>query len=170
MGKLVCRAKLGLVACAIWMSPAAAFSPTNDLVMHGESYPNACSETQLRNSKASLVEKKPLQAMQAWHAIRMLLCAPVNSANVHLVAKLLTRRVNSSSEGTGSEPKFESVAGNAELARNLMAGGRAWNVSILVDHREIKLHYAPDEACIAGVTLENPKGTWRITEFGEACD
>lgn len=164
-------AGLFLVLCTA--SPAFGSDRTPQphfLGIQGQRYPNACMASQTADLKRMLFAGQAPDAMQAWHVIDLILCAPISHANQLAVKNSIKGRVERLIESTGDKQVQKYVGASEALARQAMAGGQAWNAHIEVEARTIALEYYSNEACIRTVKLEYTGAAWTLSELADACD
>jgi len=162
-----------LLSFPILLLAAAAASAQNvpqDMEAYGVVHTAACKPTERKALKASLDALKEPDTQKLWQAIDTLLCAPATPANERYVKQMLASRVKTTDEGTGSEPDVQHQPPTAKLAREVMAKGQAWSAAIDSRAEGVVVRYAPDEACIASVTLTYRGKKWWISRAGSACD
>jgi hypothetical protein len=141
-----------------------------DLIMHGESYSNACVPENQKVMRDSLFTSGAKDAGQAWQVISAILCSPNDTVNRAYIKRLVQRKVRMSIESTGEKPEIRTVERNDEIVEDIIAAGHAWKANIRIQSGKIFLRYFASEACVEGVTLSFKNGEWSIYEFGVACD
>jgi hypothetical protein len=142
-----------------------------ELRMHGGNYPNACNPTEIAELNHIILTSGVKNAELAWQALSTIICAESNNATRLYVAHLLPATIKNRSESTGSEPIMEKIARNEKLVEEVMANGRAWDVTFGVEgEKNIHVQYFQDEACVRGIALSFVKKKWIIDEVSQACD
>lgn len=140
------------------------------LVMHGDSYANACDDTELTALKQQL-PKTPVQSPEnLWRVIETVLCAPAEKGSRAYIARQLSSKVKQNFAGN-SELKNSSLPfPDNDIAAEIMAAQRAWNANLRVEENKVVLQYFTDEACVIGIGLAFVKSVWVISEVSDACD
>lgn len=142
-----------------------------DLIIPGGSYRNACNPNEIAELNYITLKSAVKNAELAWQALSTIICAESNSATRLYVAHLLPATIKSRSDSTGSEPIVEKIARNEKLIEEVMAKGRAWDVTIRVEgEKKIHVQYFQEEACVAGLSLSFVMKKWIIDEVSQACD
>lgn len=142
-----------------------------DLVMHGGSYPNACNPTESAKLNYITLQSGVKNSELAWQALITIICAESNNATRLYVAHLLPAIIKNRSDSTGSESIVGNVARNEKLVDEVMAKGRAWDVTFRAEgEKKIHVQYFQDEACVRGLGLSFVKKKWIIDEVSLACD
>lgn len=92
-------------------------------------------------------------------AIGLILCGDHNPYNTKRMISLIDNVVVTSSDGTGEEKIKGDSEKKTDIAKDMMAVGRAWDATLIFDENEVKLQYFANEACVKSVTLQNIKNS-----------
>jgi hypothetical protein len=163
-----CRVIAAWVLLFIGMSANANEYP--DLNMQGRNYPNSCAPEQRQILQKEIIKGDVQDATQVWKAVELILCVPEDDASRKQLISLFYKKVRKAIDSTGEAPIFKTMFVSEELASKVMAGGNAWNASILVEKSKIVLQYFVNEACVKSATLFYKKSKWSVYEIGQACD
>jgi hypothetical protein len=162
------------LALLVFLPPSCLASPASEqyspLSMQGEEYPNACSQAELARLKESVLNDRVRKAQQVWRLIETILCGPDNNANRAYIKSMIKRNIKVKTQSTGDEPNFKMILRSEEVAREIMAVGEAWDVTIRADAEMLTLQYFENEACMKGVRFMCINSQWIIYEISGACD
>lgn len=140
------------------------------LLMHGESYANACAPSEKSQLHIALTRSNVRNIEQAWDAVNTILCAPPSNKSRREITRLIANGVKGQFESTGSEAVVSELRPNGQIVDDIMARGRAWEATLQTSTRNIILQYFKDEACVRKVNLVFRNQRWLINEIGHACD
>jgi hypothetical protein len=140
------------------------------LIMHGNSYNNSCAPVQRKElmrkiEKNVLLDKVILQAV-----VDLILCGSDTPQNTTKIAASIAEVVTTNYEGTAEERIIGKTSDKIEVAKDLMAKGRAWSSTLQFNDDEVTLQFFSNEACVESVKLRHSKNLWVVYEIGEACD
>lgn len=141
-----------------------------NLIMHGETYSNACEAGNQEELRSVLFKNEVKAPTQAWKLINVILCSPNDVKNRAYVTQMVQKKLRMKVESTGERPDVKTVDRNEELVDDLLAAGRAWQASIRVEPGRISLQYFANEACVEAIAFSFRNGKWLVNEFGVACD
>lgn len=141
-----------------------------DLMVHGESYPNACKPDEKEKLYRSTLQSVSTSAEVAWQAIHTILCSPNTNANRFYLLQLMTKNVKKNLRSTGGEDAVHKIARSNKIVEEAMAQGQAWDVSLRTEPKKIYLQYFESEACVSEVVFFLADRKWIISEVGKACD
>jgi hypothetical protein len=149
---------------------AAPVEQYPSLIMHGESYVNACAPFEKSRLRIALLKSTVKNAEKAWEAVNALLCSPLSIKSRTYIAGLVGDTVKEHVDSTGSEPTVSTVGLSNDLVEAIMAKGSAWDVTLRTETRGLTVQYFKDEACVQEINLVLNKQRWVINEIGQACD
>jgi hypothetical protein len=138
--------------------------------MHGGTYQNACSPTEISKLKNNLRKNNISDYKTLKIILETILCADENAKNTKKIYDTLDNEIIESYEGTGEQKSKNLIAKRKEIVSEIMAKHNAWNAEVDVNHHEIKLQYFSNEACVNSVSLRYLKQKWMIFKVGGACD
>ncbi|MDR3631572.1 MAG: hypothetical protein P4L42_14720 [Desulfocapsaceae bacterium] len=168
MKKIVCLALL-LFARTAW---AGEFDrDIHSLVIHGDIYTAACSQTmktQLRQSIASRKREKAPDDL--WRLVYGMLCSD-EKKDEHFVLSRMPESITEVNEDSGQEPSREDLRSRKEKL-SLMARAGAWNpeLEFSSNRAEVRLFFWINEACVSELDFVWKKGRWYIGGAGTSCN
>ena len=162
----VCVGILASIRCF-----AADVVPTYPtLTMHGETYENSCSPKS-RKKLMENISKNVLHGSRSLQStVELILCGDRNSRNRKRMIHLIDQVVVTSYEGTGEKEVTGELNKKIDVLKIIMAGGRAWEATLIFDETDVKLQYFSNEACVKSIKARYFKNSWLVHEIGEACD
>lgn len=104
------------------------------------------------------------------NTIEFILCSDQNLDNTKRMTNLISEVVVISYEGTAEDKITSETKKDIDLAKTIMAGGRAWDATLIFDEGDVELQYFSNETCVKSMTLRYHKSSWLVHEIGEACD
>lgn len=153
-----------------WCPTLASAEQYPDLIMHGESYPNICKPSEREAFSHIILNSDATDIEGAWRAISTILCSPRSKVGRSYIDGLLPKIVRKHLSSTGDKDVVKKVARSDALIDEIMAEGKAWNVELRTEPKQITLQYFENEACLREVVLSRGSGKWLISEISEACD
>lgn len=137
------------------------------LMIQGNPAACACSREGWAALEAQLNAVPEIAAPQELTAlIRTFLCRSGTRASAAL-HRSMPKLIASSTWDTG-----EYKAATSRLPRGELAplAGRAWDASLSGDGTQLRLSYAPNEACLASASFAYRDTGWLLVGVGDACD
>jgi hypothetical protein len=159
----------------ILLANADSFASNKDtshskLTMHGEVYENSCDPTGKHELVSSIVKSSTKDPRILQEAVELILCAEDTPQNVKKVIRFIDKVITTTYEGTGEEKVVGKSSAKLEVARDIMAKGRAWSTTLQFNDNEVTLQYFSSEACVESLKFRNSKSSWLVQEIGGACD
>ncbi|QOY94568.1 hypothetical protein IM543_01175 [Massilia sp. UMI-21] len=137
---------------------------------NGNSNENSCSSRQKKELMNSIHKNVMRDSRVLQTAIDLILCAFDTPQNTRKITNFIDNVVTGIYEGTGEEKVVERATAKTEIAKYIMAKGRAWSTTLQFSDDEVTLQYFSNEACVESVKLRHSENSWLVYEIGGACD
>jgi hypothetical protein len=161
--------------CLIFLT-SGSLSATNTnrshskLVMHGEGYENSCAPKEKLELMSDIQKNVKRDSRVLQTAIDLILCRSESHQNTKKVANFIDKVVTTTYEGTGEDKVVGMARIKMEVAKEIMAKGRAWSTTLQYNDDEVTLQYFSNEACVKSVKLRHSENSWLVYDIGGACD
>ena len=158
--------KLTLWSCFVFFFAVKGTSAAEPLLVHGETYPNACEDSQLSKLRQETFEVAgELNPHGAWRVIKTILCG-TDRARERLLGTNFPELIAVKNASTGDTEETKTLVDRGAVSFPI----NAWGASVSRWPDDLTLSYQPNEACIQSFGARFTGKDWLVVSSGETCD